>query len=251
MLTAQERIQYSRQIPMFGEMGQEKLRGACVFVAGAGGLGTAVSIHLAAAGVGLIRIADRDSVEISNLNRQIFYRSEDLSQSKATILPERLLALNPNIRVQGIASDLTDDNAMELAGEASVLVDALDNFPGRYVLNRLALRRGIPLIHGAVAEFYGQVTTIIPGSSSCLCCIWGSTPALPAAPIFGATCGVIGSIQATEVIKCLLGTGEILLNRLFVWDGMRAEADIFQLERNPLCHECGGRQIERNGENIR
>jgi adenylyltransferase/sulfurtransferase len=236
---------------MFGEMGQEKLRGACVFVAGAGGLGTAVTIHLAAAGVGTIRIADRDRVEISNLNRQVFYRSEDLSESKASVLPERLLALNPNIRVQGIASDLTDDNALELAGEASVLVDALDNFPGRYVLNRLALRRGIPLIHGAVAEFYGQVTTIIPGSSACLCCIWVSTPVLPAAPIFGATCGVIGSIQATEVIKCLLGTGERLINRLFVWDGLRVEADIFQLEINPLCHECGGRQIERDGENIR
>jgi adenylyltransferase/sulfurtransferase len=250
MLSALELNQYSRQIPVLGEEGQEKLRKACVFVAGAGGLSTAVCGYLAAAGVGCLRIADPDTVDISNLNRQIFYQARDEGKAKAAVLRERLLSLNPLIQIHALVTKLNDSNADELAGDASLLVDALDDFPGRYVLNRLALRRGIPLIHGAVREFYGQVTTIVPHKTPCLSCIWNNMPSAAVTPILGATCGVIGSIQATEAIKVLAGKGVNLLNRMFVWDGLRVEADIFQLERNPACPSCGSERREREGQDV-
>jgi adenylyltransferase/sulfurtransferase len=251
MRTAGELSLYSRQAPILGESGQEKLRSACVFIAGAGGLGTAVCAYLAAAGVGSIIIADPDRVDISNLNRQIFYRPCDVGEAKAVLLQERILSLNPHIRAQGMVTKLEEANAAELAGNASLLVDALDNFPGRHVLNRAALRRNIPLIHGAVRGFYGQVTTIIPYRTPCLSCIWNAAPSNVATPILGATCGVIGSVQGTEAIKCLTGRGSNLVDRLFVWDGLRGEAEILQLKRDPACPDCGSGRCESHSENIR
>ncbi|MBZ5498244.1 MAG: HesA/MoeB/ThiF family protein [Acidobacteriia bacterium] len=251
MLTVSELDHYSRQIPVLGEEGQERLRKASIFVAGAGGLSAAICGYLAAAGVGCIRIADPDSVDISNLNRQIFYRGCDVGKTKATVLQERLISLNPHIQVHALITKLDDANAEQLVGDASLLLDALDNFPSRHVLNRVALRLGIPLVHGAVREFYGQVTTIVPYQTPCLSCIWGDYPSAAATPILGATCGVIGSVQATEAVKVLTGKGENLFNRLFVWDGLRIEVDIFQLERNPACPDCGSRRHERDRENVR
>ncbi len=246
MLTAVELEHYRRQLPMLGEDGQEKLKNECVFVAGAGGLGTAVCAYLAAAGVGCIRLADPDRIDISNLNRQIFYRGCDAGAAKATILQERLLALNPHIRVHAITAELDAGNANMHIGDASILLDALDNFTGRYVLNRSALRLGLPLIHGAVREFYGQVTTLIPHRTPCLSCIWERFPPVEPPPILGATCGVIGSIQATEAMKLLTGRGENLLNRMLLWDGLRMEAEIFPLLKNPECPDCGCRRRECN-----
>jgi molybdopterin/thiamine biosynthesis adenylyltransferase len=242
MLSAPELIRYSRQIPALGEEGQQKLQAACVFIAGAGGLGTAVSVYLAAAGVGSIRLADPDRVELSNLNRQIFYSGSDAASAKAVVLRERLQLLNPHIRIEAFVGALEDANADDLAGDASALIDALDNVPDRLVLNRLSLRRGIPLIHAAVREFYGHVTVVVPRRTACLSCLWGRSEAPGPIPVVGAVCGVIGSIQACEAIKLLTGKGENLSNRLFVWDGLRAESEIVELAKNPACPECGEKQ---------
>ena len=239
MLSALELNRYSRQIPVLGEEGQEKLREARVFVAGAGGLAASACGYLAAAGAGLMRIADPDSVDLSNLNRQIFYRSGDVGRNKAAVLRERLQSLNPHVEIRTFTALLDDANADELVGDSTLLIDALDNFPSRYVLNRIALRRRLPLIHGAVREFYGQATTVVPGETPCLSCIWSNTPSEAFTPVLGATCGVIGSIQATEAVKALTGKGVNLLGRLFVWDGLRGEAVFFPLSRNPGCPACG------------
>jgi molybdopterin-synthase adenylyltransferase len=251
MLNSTELNQYSRQLSMLGEEAQEKLQRATVFIAGAGGLAAAIAGYLAAAGTGCIRIADPDTIQISNLNRQVFYANCDLGNAKVTILQARLVSLNPHIRIQAFPERLEDANADVLVGDASLLIDALDNFPSRHVLNRTALRRRLPLIHGAVREFYGQVTTIVPYDTVCLACIWGNTPAAEDPQILGSTCGVIGSIQATEAIKILTGTGETLRDRLYIWDGLRAESSVLQLRPNPVCPECGGNSDPSDRESIR
>lgn len=251
MLNSTELNQYSRQLSMLGEEAQEKLQRATVFIAGAGGLAAAISSYLTAAGTGCIRIADPDTIHISNLNRQIFYGTRDTGGAKVVILQSRLALLNPHTRIQSFAERLEDANADALVGDASLLIDALDNFPSRHVMNRAALRRRIPLIHGAVREFYGQVTTIVPYETVCLACIWGDTPAAENPQILGSTCGVIGSIQATEAIKILTGTGESLKDRLYIWDGLRAESSVLQLRPNPACPECGGNGDSSDRESIR
>ncbi len=133
-----------------------------------------------------------------------------------------------------------EENLASLVGEADLVVDALDNFPSRYMLNRAALERGVPLFHGAISGFDGQATTIIPKKTPCLRCVFPRSPPKETSPALGATCGVIGSIQAGEAIKYLTGKGELLGGRLLIWDGLRARCDEIPIERNPRCIDCGG-----------
>ncbi len=224
---------------MLGEEGQERLKAARVLIAGAGGLGTVISIYLAAAGVGTLRIVDRDVVEASNLNRQILHWGGDLGRPKTISASEKLAALNSLIRVEEVAGEIDEGSIDAITGGCDLIVDAMDNFSTRYLLNRAALRKGIPLIHGAVRGLYGQATTVLPGKTPCLRCIFPSSPPPEIFPIIGATCGVIGSIEATEAIKLLTGRGEPLAGRLFIWDGMAASADSIVVERNPGCPDCG------------
>ncbi|WP_243684691.1 HesA/MoeB/ThiF family protein [Methanosarcina barkeri] len=167
-----EREKYSRQILLFGEEGQEKLKNAKVLVAGAGGLGSPVSTYLAIAGVGKIILADFDSVDPSNLNRQFLHHQKDIGRLKIESAKEKLLSMNPDIEVETIVEMLTESNLENLVPECDVIVDALDNLETRHMLNRLVVKRRIPLIHGAVTGYDGQVTTIVPGKTPCFYCIF-------------------------------------------------------------------------------
>ena len=238
MLTKEELKRYQRQILLFGEAGQEKLKRAKVFIAGAGGLGSSVAIYLTVAGIGKITIADHDTVELSNLNRQILHRDSEIGKKKADSAREKLTRINPDIEVAVTSLTIEPGNVDELVGDADMIVDAMDNFPTRYLLNKTALTKNVPLFFGAVNGFYGQTTTIIPGKTACLRCIFPAPPPSEVFPVVGATPGIIGCIQATEVIKYIVGLGNLLENRLLIWDGLQAAADEVLLKKNPECEDC-------------
>ncbi|MDD3857181.1 MAG: HesA/MoeB/ThiF family protein, partial [Methanoculleus sp.] len=183
MLTERERERYARQILLFGEEGQERLKGAKVFIAGAGGLGCPIALYLAVAGVGEIRIVDRDTVERTNLNRQVLHRERDIGELKARSAEAKLREANPDIRIKAFATTIDETNVPDLVGDADLIVDAMDNFPTRYLLNREALRSSVPLIHGAIRGFDGQATTIIPGRTACLECIFPEAPPAEVFPV--------------------------------------------------------------------
>lgn len=176
MITEDERKRYVRQSLTLGEAGQERLKSARVLVAGAGGLGTVISLYLAAAGVGHLRIVDCDVVEPSNLNRQILHWNDDIGRQKTASVEEKLAALNPLICIEPIHGRIAEENIDEMTRGCDLIVDAMDNFPTRYLLNRAAVQGGIPFIHGAVRGFFGQVTTILPGKTPCLRCLFHAPP---------------------------------------------------------------------------
>jgi molybdopterin-synthase adenylyltransferase len=240
MLSERERERYKRQMMLFGDEGQERLKKAHIFIAGAGGLGSPVSLYLAVAGIGTITIVDMDTVDQTNLNRQILHTDRDIGKKKTASAEEKLTAINPDITIHAIDTRIEEGNAAQLVGNADGIVDAMDNYPTRYLLNAVALQKKIPLFHGAIRGFYGQATTIIPGKTPCLKCIFPKAPPEEVFPVVGATPGVIGTVQATEVIKYLLGSGDLLTNRLFVWDGLAGRADEIHAERMPCCPACGG-----------
>ncbi len=229
---------YSRQIRLFGEAGQEKLKRTRVFIAGAGGLGSIISMYMAAAGFGRIRIVDCDSVELSNLNRQILHESSDVGRDKALSAYETLTGINPEVEVEAIVETISEDNIDHLLQDSDLIMDAMDNFSTRYLLNGACLHRNIPLFHGAISGYQGQATTIIPGQTACLRCIFPRAPPAAIFPALGSTCGVIGSIQVTEAVKYVQGSGELLANRLLLWDGRNACLDEVACERNLGCMDC-------------
>jgi len=241
MLKNDEIKRYDRQIMLdeIGRTGQEKLKGARVFIAGAGGLGSPVSIYLAVAGVGKITIVDHDTVSLSNLNRQILHRDEDVGRSKVASAGEKLKGLNPSITVECICETITDGNVSGLVGEADLIVDAMDNMPVRYLLNRVAVEKNIPFFHGAVNGFEGRVMTVIPGQTACLRCMYKGPVKEEKFAVIGTTPGVIGSIQAAEVIKYITGAGDLLLNRLLMYDGCGMTFTEFKVKRNKNCQHCG------------
>jgi molybdopterin-synthase adenylyltransferase len=245
MLSERERERYKRQILLFGDEGQERLKKAHIFIAGAGGLGSPASLYLAVAGIGTITIVDMDVVDQTNLNRQILHNDRDIGKKKTVSAEEKLTAINPDIRVNAIDTRIDETNAARLIGNADGIVDAMDNYPTRYLLNDVAIQKRIPLFHGAIRGFYGQATTIIPGKTPCLKCLFPKAPPKEVFPVIGATPGVIGTVQATEVIKYLLQSGDLLTKRLFIWDGLAGRADEITAERMPCCPACGGIVTEK------
>lgn len=242
MLTEKEKEKYDRQIMIygFGEEGQEKLKKAKVFIAGAGGLGSPVSIYLAAAGVGTLRIADHDKVELSNLNRQVLHWEENIGGRKADSAAVKLRKLNPDIIIETIPETITEANASRLVGDSDLIVDAMDNLPTRYILNKTSLEKGIPFFHGAVYGFEGRVMTVIPGRTACLNCLYHNVKVPKEKfPVIGVTPAVIGCIQATEVIKYLTGMGELLTNRILNYDALRMKFTEFTIKPDPACSHCG------------
>jgi adenylyltransferase/sulfurtransferase len=229
---------YHRQIMLFGEVGQEKLKSARVVIAGTGGLGCPVATYLAVAGVGHLRIIDHDKVERTNLNRQILHWDKDIGIAKTESAGNKLKAINPDIEIEEARVTINEETAPGLVRDTDAIVDAMDNYPTRYLLNHLACTFGIPLFHGAIRGFDGQVTTIIPGRTACLSCIFPKAPPKEIFPVIGVTPGIIGMIQANEVIKYLLGTGELLENRLLIWDGVHSVLESIKVERDPSCKEC-------------
>jgi len=242
VLSREELERYDRQIMLygFGEEGQEKLKKARVFIAGAGGLGSPVSIYLAIAGVGNIRIIDHDTVELSNLNRQILHWQENIRERKTDSAVEKLRKLNPDIKVEGIAETITEKNIPRLVADADIIIDAMDNLETRYILNRAAIDKNIPFVHGAVNGFEGRAMTVIPGKSACLNCVYhGVTVPREKFPVIGVTPAVIGCIQATEAIKYITGMGNLLTNRLINYDALSMTFTEFTVKRDPDCEHCG------------
>jgi adenylyltransferase/sulfurtransferase len=242
MLTKKELERYDRQImiPGFGAEGQAKLKKAKVFIAGAGGLGSPVAIYLAAAGIGTLRIADHDTVELSNLNRQVLHWEKDIGGEKVASAAAKLKKLNPGIRIETVGETITEANAAGLVGDADLIVDAMDNLPTRYLLNRTAIKKNIPFFHGAVYGFEGRAMTVIPGKSACLNCLYhGAIPPAEKFPVIGVAPAVIGCIQATEVIKYIVGLGELLTGRLLNYDGLTMKFTEFSIKRDPGCAVCG------------
>jgi molybdopterin-synthase adenylyltransferase len=242
MLTDEERTRYGRQIQIdgFGEEGQEKLKRARVVIIGAGGLGTPAATYLAAAGVGTLRIVDNDRVDLSNLNRQMLHWGKDVGRVKVDSACEKLRSLNRDIRVEPALKTLDQSSAQNLIAGFDVVVDATDNLETRYALNEAILSSKTPLVHGAVYGFQGRATTIIPGKTPCIRCLYrGPTPQRKP-PVLGTTPGMVGIIEATETLKLLLGLGELLTNRLLLYDGYKMTFAILGVRRNPACESCGG-----------
>ena len=231
---------YRRQIaiPGFGIEAQKKLSRARVVILGLGGLGSAVSIYLTVAGVGHLKVVDRDKIEKNNLNRQILYTEEDLGKWKAEVAEKRLKEMNSDIEVEGLREEINEDNIRELIRDADAVVDCLDNFETRFLVNRAVVELNKPFFHGACRAFYGQVMTIIPRVTPCLRCIFPES--IPKdRSIIGVTAGLVGLIEATEVIKYLTGTGECLYGKILIYDATRMSFDIIEVDRNPDCEVCG------------
>jgi adenylyltransferase/sulfurtransferase len=242
LLTEQERMRYERQmqIPGWGEAGQLRLKGASVFVAGAGGLGSPVAIYLAVAGVGEIRICDADTVELSNLNRQILHAEARVGRSKTASAAMSLEALNSDIRVVPLSDYVDQTSVAKVVGQPDLVVDCLDNYQTRYLLNDYCLERRIPFVHGAIEGLIGQVTFLAPPDTPCLRCIFPEAPPPRLFPVLGATPGVIGTIQAMEALKHLAGVGTTLKNRLLIFEGEEMTFTTIRVERSPSCPACGG-----------
>ncbi len=241
MLTRSELARYDRQIMVrgFGVEGQEKLKQARIFIAGAGGLGSAAATYLMAAGVGMIRVVDHDMVELSNLNRQVLHWDEDIGKKKVDSATEKLKRLNQEVEVEAIAEMITEANISQLVAGFDLIVDAMDNLPTRYLLNKVALEKNIPLFHGAVYGFEGRAMTIIPGETACLKCVYRGVIPGEKFPVIGVTPAVIGCIQATEVIKYIAGIGQLLANRLLIYDGLNMKFTEFRLKKDQNCEHCG------------
>lgn len=243
MLSKEELERYSRQIMLFGEDGQRSLKNAKVFIAGAGGLGCPIALYLAVAGVGQLRIADRDSVELSNLNRQVLHWEADIGRTKVSSVGDKLQTINSHIDIKIFHLTIDESNVRELVGDADIIVDAMDNYSIRYLLNQVAHEKSIPLVHGAISGFDGQAMTIIPGESACFNCVFPAAPPAEVFPVVGVTPGIIAMIQVNEVIKYLLGTDGLLTNRLLIWNGLYSEMETLKLSRRLDCKVCA-----KNGE---
>ncbi len=241
MLGQTEIERYDRQIllPEIGIKGQERLKSSRVLIAGAGGLGSSVAFYLAAAGVGYLRLVDYDQVERSNLNRQILHWDQDIQRPKVLSAQEKLQSLNPDIRIEALQTKISEENLPQLLQDCHLIVDALDNFVTRYVINKYALSSDLPLFHGAISGFEGEITTMIPDQTACLRCRYRGFVPEDTFPVLGTVPGIIGSLQACEVIKYIVGTGELLLNRLLKYDGLKQQFLEFSIKPNPYCDHCG------------
>lgn len=241
MLSPAELERYQRQIiiPGLGGEGQEKLKRAKVLLVGAGGLGSPAAIYLAAAGVGTLRIVDSDVVSLGNLNRQILHWTKDIGRNKIDSAGEKLKEINPEIRVETVKVRLSEENGPELASGYDLIVDAVDNVTTRYMLNKIAVEKNLPLFHGAVYGFQGQAMTILPGQTPCLMCLYRGVSPRGTVPVIGVTPAIIACIQVTEVVKYLTGLGQLLTNRLLVYDGLNMKFQELKISQDPNCSHCG------------
>jgi adenylyltransferase/sulfurtransferase len=245
--TEEEIKRYSRHIllPEVGGKGQKKINGARVLLVGAGGLGAPVGYYLAAAGVGKIGIIDGDHVELSNLQRQIVHSTEDVGRDKAISAQETLLGLNPGIEVVTYRERITSENSFDILEDYDIVVDGSDNFPTRYLVNDACVLTRKPLSHGAVFRFHGQATTIVPKEGHCYRCLFREPPppgmvaSCQEAGVLGVLPGLIGLIQATEVLKLILGIGKVLKGRLLIYEALEMEFNSIKVQRDPDCPVCG------------
>jgi molybdopterin/thiamine biosynthesis adenylyltransferase len=246
VLTPQQVKRYSRHIIMnqVGSLGQRKLLGAKVLIIGAGGLGSPSAVYLALAGVGTIGIVDFDVVEVSNLQRQILHHNDDVGLSKGASAKATIHAYNPDVNVVIHETRITSENAMEIIGQYDMVINGADNFPSRYLVNDACYLLGKPLVDGSILIFDGQATVFIPGHG-CYRCLFptppppGMVPNCAEAGVLGALTGLVGSIQATEALKLILGVGESLKSRLLLIDALSMDFREVRMKRDPACPLCG------------
>jgi len=242
-LEENEKNRYNRQIIFkgWGEEGQKRIKNVTVFIAGAGGLGSAASMYLSAAGVGCIRICDYGQVELSNLNRQILYTDEDVGEIKVKSAVRTITRINPVVKAISMYQEIKPHNIENLVSDSELIIDCLDNFQTRYVLNEYAVKKGIPLIHAGVYGMSGQITFIHTPYTPCLKCIFPSAPPSGVFPVIGAAPGIMGCIQALEALKYLTGINTLIKNRLLLWEGETGSFQEILLKKDINCPVCSGK----------
>lgn len=248
-LSELDRARYARHLllPQVGEEGQAKIKSAKVLIVGTGGLGSPISMYLAAAGVGTIGLVDFDVVDHSNLQRQIVHGVSSVGVAKVLSAKKRLQDTNDQVEVLTHDTPLTDANADALIADYDILVDGCDNYPTRYLMNRAARRRGIPYVYGSIFQFDGQVSVFFPDRGPCYQCLHPTPPPASIAPnannkgVFGVLPGVVGLLEATEALKIILGLGEPLSGRLLTYDALSMRFRELKFARRPNCPTCGPR----------
>jgi len=240
MLSKKELIRYQRQLglPSWGEDTQNRIKKSKIFIAGAGGLGSPVILYLAAAGVGNLTICDNDKVEITNLNRQILHSTETINKYKTDSALTTINRLNPEINITLRRDTINAHNAKNLISGHDIIIDCLDNFKTRLELNKISVKENIPMVHGGVSGFKGQITFISTPETACLSCFMPAIENESEVFVAGAAAGVIGSMQAVEALKYLSGSGENLKNKLLFWDGLSMKFETINLSKNPHCSIC-------------
>jgi adenylyltransferase/sulfurtransferase len=246
-LTEQQIERYSRHIILeqVGGVGQEKLLSSKVLIVGAGGLGSPAALYLAAAGVGTIGVIDADKVDLTNLQRQIIHHTSDVGRDKVKSAENKIRAINPDVTVKTYHELIMADNAREIIREYDFVLDGTDNFSAKFLINDACYFERIPFSHAGILRFHGQLITVLPGKTTCYRCIFNSPPPAGVVPscsqagVLGVLAGVIGSLQAVEAVKHLLGIGKLLTDKLLTYDALGMEFRAVNLNRNPNCPLCG------------
>ena len=248
-LTEQQIERYSRHIILeeIGGVGQEKLLASKVLIVGAGGLGSPAALYLAAGGVGTIGIIDGDKVDLSNLQRQIIHHTSDVGVEKVKSAENKIREINPDVTVKTYNQLAMADNIREIIRDYDFVIDGTDNFGAKFLINDACYFEKIPFSHAGIVKFHGQLITVLPGKTTCYRCIFnappptGVVPSCSQAGVLGVLAGVIGTLQATEAIKYLLGLGKLLTSTLLTYDALEVEFRRVKLSRNPNCPLCGER----------
>ncbi|MEO8227007.1 MAG: molybdopterin-synthase adenylyltransferase MoeB [Gemmatimonadota bacterium] len=246
-LSHDELLRYSRHLllPEVGEAGQRRLRAARVLLVGAGGLGSPAALYLAAAGIGTLGLVDFDEVDLTNLQRQILHGTADVGRSKLASASDRISDLNPGVQVETHETRLTSANALALLGQYDIVIDGSDNFPTRYLVNDACVMLGRPCIYGSIFRFEGQASVFDAATGPCYRCLYpeppppGMVPTCAEGGVLGVLPGIIGSIQALEAIKWIIGAGESLVGRLVLFDALRLRFRELRLRKDPDCPMCG------------
>ncbi len=246
-LTNEQLERYSRHILLqdVGVEGQEKLASGKVLVVGAGGLGAPAALYLAAAGIGTIGILDHDHVEVSNLQRQVIHFTKDIGVSKVKSAEEKMKAINPDVVVKTYEDYLCANNIRNIITEYDFVLDGVDNFPTKFLINDACVMEGIPFSHGGILRFDGQTMTVVPGESTCYRCIFRKPPPPDAVPtcsqagVLGAIAGMLGTIQAAETLKYITGVGDLLTDTLLSFDAKKMTFRRVPLNRQSNCPVCG------------
>ncbi|MFW6182006.1 MAG: HesA/MoeB/ThiF family protein [Spirochaetota bacterium] len=245
--TDQQIERYSRHLILqqIGGAGQERLLDSRVLIVGAGGLGSPAALYLAAAGVGTLGIVDGDQVDLTNLQRQIIHTTEDVGRKKVDSARRKIQALNPDVQVRTYTQWVHAENIADLVGQYDFVIDGTDNFAAKYLVNDACYLQKVPYSHAGILRFDGQLITVLPDRTACFRCIFptppppGAVPTCAQAGVLGVLAGTVGTLQATEALKYILGIGELLTDQLLTYDALTMQFRTVKLHRDPSCPLCG------------